>query len=196
MLMRTLRLVGLPVILALFLPTGFLFAAVPAAVGATSPSVNWADAEEATTMFNNVQKLARKVRNEGSPLETNGIWLGWRINAHRLNDIRSQVNEMSSDIGQLSKVRENLDPWQQRLLARITPDVQELVYQTRAAIHALNSRLQDPRMLAATNYPNDIFTLCHKSKQVVGSIGTFTQYNQTKQKLAALRKQVGTKTSS
>jgi len=196
MRVKTVRALGSLFVFALLSPAGFLFSIEPhQPVALTSPTANFADTETATTLFNRMQKLAGKVNKEAGPIEVQNYELSWQDEGSSLDRIKSQINKMGSDLLQLSEMRKKLEPWQQRLLKRTTPDVHEMVYQTDAAIKMLNAQ-EDTMALQGTPYPQSIGILSHKANQLADSVGTFTQYVHAAQKLAALQQHVGMKASS
>ncbi|MCL5005295.1 MAG: hypothetical protein M1404_02075 [Acidobacteria bacterium] len=153
---------------ALISPVGLLFSIeTPRPVALTSPTANLADRQEASAIFNRIQVLALKVRNQVGPLQFQGGHLAWRTQAFILTRIKDHVNKMSKDLWKLSQMRENLDPQQQQLLRRITPDVHELVYQTQAVIQRLNRRHYQRYTMAAMSKAN-YSVIYHNANQLVG----------------------------
>lgn len=189
------RVLGSLLVVALVSPVGYLCAMNSHPLPyLTSPSANWADSENATNMFNRIQLLARKVQNEDGPLTVDDVQLAWQIDAGKLDQIRSQVNEMSGDLLQLCEMRKKLEPWQQQLLGRMTPKIHELVYETQAAIEMLNHQ-HSMMALYPTSYPHYLAAISHDANQLAGSVGTYTQYVHAAKKLAKLQKRNGAKVS-
>ena len=185
------RVLGLLFTFALFSPAAVLFcAALPGPAALTSPTANWAEAGRATAMINQIQNQAWKVRREVGPLAVEGEQLNWQIHSSRLGEIRTQVNEMSRDLSQLSEMKNQLEPWQQQLVHSMTRNIHELVYQTQAAIKTLAAQ-RDTLALALTQYPGYLNAIYHNANHLAGSIGTFTGYVSAAQKLAALQHGAG-----
>lgn len=187
------RVFGTLLAIGLFSPVGLLFSmGTQQPLNLTSSAANWADTEQASQLFNQVQHLSRKVEHEVGIIQGEGTDLFWQGQADNMDQVRNHVNEMSSDLAQLARMRSKLEPWQQQLLDRMTPDIHEMVYQTRAAIHVLNGQ-HNRLALFASNYPQYITVISNKSSQLSSSIGTFTQSVQAAQKMATLEQQTGAK---
>ena len=187
------RLFGMLLAVALFSPVGFLFSVgTQQELELTSKTANWANVEYASHLFNQIQDLSRKVEREVGPIQVQEVQLFWQGQSVKMDQVRDQVNKMSQDLWQLSQMRNNLEPWQQKLLDRMTPDVHELVYQTRAAIRVLNNQ-HSKLALFGTSYPQYITVISNKASQLSSSIGTFTEDAQSAQRLASLEQQTGTK---
>ena len=181
------RVLGLLFTFALFSPAAVLFcAALPQPTALTSPTANWAETEQATAKINQIQNLASKVRREDGPLTVEGEELNWQVHSGRLGEIRTQVNKMSRDLSQLSKMKNQLEPWQQQLVHSMTVNIHELGYQTQAAIKTLTAQ-HDTMALAMTQYPGYLNAIYHNANHLAGSIGTFTGYVRAAQKLATLQ---------
>lgn len=186
---RLFQVLGTFLALALFAPAGFLFSKVnQPKIQFSSSSANWADVAQASHLFNQIQILSQKVAHEIGPIQAEETNLFWRGQANELNQVRDHVNQMGEDLSRLSQMRNRLEPWQQKLLNLMTPDIHELVYQTRAAIHVLNSQ-HNKLALFATSYPQNVTIISNTSGHLENSIGTFTQAAQSAKKLAALERQ-------
>lgn len=146
---------------------------------------NHADAQRASALFNNLQQTAQRVKREIGPIQVNEVQLGWESQGWALNRVRSDVNTMANDLMQLDAMKNKLEPWQERLLHRVTPCVHELVYQTDAAIKHLGSK-QNAMALALTQYPENINIIASQTGRIIRSVHTFTQYQVEKSKLAGL----------
>ncbi len=187
------RVLGTLLAVALFAPAGFLFSmGNQQRVELNSSSANWADVSYASHLFNQVQELSGKIEHEVGPIQSEQVNLFWQGQAHRLNEIREHVNQMGNDLHQLSEMRNRLEPWQQQLLDRMTPEIHELAYQTRAAIHELNSQHSD-LALYASSYPQYITIISNKSSQLESSIGAFAQAASSAQKLSVLEQKTSVK---
>lgn len=139
----------------------------------------------ASTLFNNIENLARRVRRELGPLQIDELQFALPSQASKFNYVRSEINRIGDDLLQLDAMQKKLEPWQKQLLDRLTPHVHELVYQTDAAINQLKVN-DGAAALALTQYPQNINVIERQTGQIIRSVGTFNQYQIAKAKLAKL----------
>ena len=181
-------------LVVLLMPAGMLFAKEtyrPPAV--TSSTANWYDTEEASNLLNQMQTLAFKVRKEVARLQVQEIQLGWRDQSQRLAAAKHDINTMSDDLVRLDSMKTRLEPWQSNLAHRVTPSLHEMVYQMDAALDTL-SATRNRTDLALTQYPQNINMIYRSANQMVGTIGTVTQYAHAEEKMAAIKQNtVGTR---
>ena len=177
---------GLLVLAGLLMPSGMLLARettpAPAAISSTA---NWYNVEEASNLFNKMNNLALKVRREVARLQVQGYELGWRAHSARLAQAKSDINALGDDLQQLNAMKARLEPWQQSLINKVTPNVHEMVYQTDAALNTL-ARHENRVALVLTNYPGYINQIYTNANQMADTIGTVTQYAHAEEKMAAL----------
>ena len=191
-----LKTTGLLLVLGLLMPAGMLLASTTSEIPAvTSRKANWYDAEQASTLFNQMNTLALKVRKEVGRLQVQGYELDWEAQAGRLARAKADVNRIGNDLLQLNEMKNKLEPWQQSLLNKITPNLHEMVYQMDAALHKLDVH-QNRTYLAMTQYPQNINMIYKSANQMTNTISTVTQYAQAEQKMAALEKTNNRKVSS
>ncbi len=170
----------------LVVPTGMLYSAEQNPLSQPDLSVaNWADAHRATSLFNNMQNMARRVKREIDPIQVSEMQVLWQSQASKLSRVKSHVNKMGNDLLQLDAMKNKLEPWQTKLLHRLTPNVHELVYQTDAAIAELNAK-QSATALALTQYPDNINIIASQTGHLIHSVGAFNQYQAAKAKVAKL----------
>ncbi len=196
--MRTnfMKIIGLALFMTLLMPAGMLFARESdSANGVTSKTANWYDVEEASNLLNRMQAHAINTRNVLGQNQAAETDLAWQIQALNLDKARSNVNRMGADLLQLDEISHKVEPWQQRLVHKVTPQVHEMGYQLEAAINTLN-KYQSKDQLALTQYPNYINQVCRNANQVSGTIGSVTQYAHAEQKVAALHELNSTKAGS
>ena len=175
---NTTRLCGTILAVALFSPVGYAFSAGSRqTAGREGPnSIKWADRAYASQTIGRIQDLSRKIEREVGPIQSEGRELFVSDQAHRLNEIKSQVNEMNFDLFQLSEMKKEsrLEPWQAHLVDRMAPKIHEIAYQTRAAIKTLNGQRYN-LALQGTSYPQYIAVISDEAGQLKDSIGTVTQ---------------------
>ncbi len=187
---------GLLLLAGLLMPAGMLLANdTYIAPAVTSSTANWYNVEQASNLFNQMNTLALKVRKEVARLQVQGYQLGWRDQSARLARAKSDINTIGNDLLQLNEMKNALEPWQQSLLNKITPNLHEMVYQTDQALNRL-SRHENRIDLTMTQYPQNINQIYKNANQMSDTIGTVTQYAHAEQKMAALNTMGRAKASS
>ena len=178
--------IGLIIFLGLLMPSGMLLAhAMPQPPAVTSNTANWHDVEQASHLLNRMQDLALNVKREVGRIQVQELQLGWRAQAQRLALTKDDIDTIGSDLLHLDGMRSNLEPWQQSLVKKVTPDVHEMVYQTDAALNTM--RADESRVdLAMTQYPQNINLIYKNANEMAGTIGTVTQYAHAEEKMAEL----------
>ena len=196
--MRTnfMKMIGLALFITLIIPAGMLFAkeSVPAS-SLTSKTANWYDVDQASNLLNRMQVLAVNTRNALGQNQVAETDLAWQIQALNLDTAKSNVNRMGADLLRLDEISSKVEPWQQRLVHKVTPQVHEMAYQLDAAINTLNE-YQSKDRLALTQYPQNINQVCRNANLVSGTISSVTRYARSEQKVAALHKLNDTNTGS
>jgi len=151
-----------------------------------SNTANWYDTEEATTLLNQMQTLAGNARRQVARLQAQEDQLPWQAQSQRLERARYDVNQMGSDLVRLDQMKTRLEPWQQSLVHKVTPQVHEMVYQMDAAVAQINKH-ENKSVLAMTTYPQNINMIYKSANRMTDTIGTVNQYVQAEQKMAALQ---------
>lgn len=190
------RIIGPLLIIGLLMPAGVLLAAethAPATTQTRGP--NWYNVEQATTLLNHMQTLAYKVRRRIAPVRWQQIQLNWQYDAAALDQSRYEINKMGNDLLRLDDTTAKLEPWQNSLVHKITPNVHEIVYQMDAAIKALNAQ-HNRYVLALTEYPQNLKAISQNAKQVSRTIRTVMQSAHSEQEVAALEKASNAKATS
>jgi hypothetical protein len=182
------KMIGAAVFITLLMPFGMMFANESASASSlTSKTANWYDVEEASNLLSRVKTRAINTSNALGQNQIAETDLAWQIQTLNLEKARSNVNKMDADLHQLDKISSGAEPWQQRLIRKVTPQAREMTYQLDAAINTMN-QYQSKDHLALTQYPQNIAQVCKNANQVANTIGTVTQNAHAEQKTAALHK--------
>lgn len=193
---NVLRMVGTLLFVGLLMPAGMLCAvSTSQQFGITSSTANWYDTEEATNLLNQMQTLAHNAKKQVARLQVQELQLTWQAQSQRLATAKYDVNKMGADLLQLNHMEKGLEPWQQTLVHKVTPQVHEMVYQLNAAINKLNKD-QNRTQLALTQYPQNINMIYKSANRMADTIGTVTGYAQAEQNLARLEHPNTAKSSS
>ena len=185
---NVIRTIESALLVALLMPAGMLLATEtyqPPAV--TSSTANWYDVEQASNLLNEMQAQALHVTKNIGPLQVQEIELAWQDQGSLLERAKHHINIVGNDLVKLDQMRSKLEPWQQSLVHKITPAVQEMVFQTDAAIQTLNAH-ENRTYLATTSYPGYINQIYKNANQVANTIGTVKQYATAEEKMAELSK--------
>lgn len=180
------RTTALFVVAGLLMPAGMLLAnETREAPAVTSSTANWYDVEQASNLFHHMNTLAMKVRKEAGRIQVQGYQLDWRAQSGRLARARNEINTMGQDLTQIKQMKTKLEPWQQSLVTRITPNQHEMAYQADAAIQKLNAH-ENRTYLSMTQYPQNIDQIYKNANQMTNTITTVTRYAHAEQKMAEL----------
>ncbi len=183
--------IGTFLLVGLIMPAGMLFGTEtfrPPVV--TSNRANWYDSEQASNLLNEMQTLAFKVRKEVARLQVQEIELGWQAQSARLESAKNDIDTMGNDLVRLDHIKGKLEPWQQNLVHKVTPEIHEMVYQMDAAIDTLDAH-ESRTDLALTEYPQNINMIYKNANRMAGTIGTVTQYAHAEERLAELKPNSG-----
>lgn len=186
------RTIGTLLLLGLVMSAGMLLAETtnqPPAV--TSNSANWYDVEQASRMLNRMQTLSLKVRKEVARIQVQDWQLYWSDQADRLSQAKADINEIGVDLAKLDQMKSRIEPWQQNLLEKVTPQVHEMVYSMDVALKTIKAH-HDRYRLMLSEYPQNINIIYKNANQMAGTIGTVTQYAHAEERMAELHHQMTT----
>lgn len=178
------------VIGALFLMTpNFAFASDVEARAENTPTYNWAYAEEASRLLEEIHGLsARLIENSdflGQQSRLNQ--LEWTSHALQLNQIRDHVNAMGENLQQLQEIHSMIAPWQQKAVERIVPDAVALAAHTEGAIEYLN---EEQGKMWAPPYTDRLNSMTDHADEIKSSVSLFLDYGQTSGHLEGLERQI------
>lgn len=187
---------GLLLLSGLLMPAGVLLARnTYQAPALTSSTANWYDVEQASNLFKHMNNLALKVRHQVARLQVQGYQMDWIAQSARLAVARNDINTIGQDLMRLNGMKTSLEPWQQSLVHKVTPNQHEMVYQADAAIQKLNAH-EDRTYLAMTQYPQNINQIYTNANQMSNTIRTVTHSAQAEQRISALNRMSRTNAGS
>ena len=182
---------GLALLVSVLMPAEMLIASqVNPMPAVTSSHANWYDVEKASNLLNLMQNRAFRVKRQTARLEVQEIELPWQAQAAKLARTKRDVDVIGRDLVRLDRVNGKLEPWQQSLLHKITPELHEMVYQTDAALNTIDAH-RNRDYLALTQYPMNIKVIYNNANQMANTIGTVTQYPHAEEKMAELKLNTG-----
>ncbi len=174
------------------MPASMLFGVKSPYSSRNDEAANWVQAERAGHLLRQMRRLAFKTQKAVGPLQVGGMDLGWEGEAQQLTIARYDINAMGTDLLALNRMKNGLQPWQRRVLAKTTPEVHEMVYQMDQANREINAN-ENSTALAMGQFPQNISMIDHQASRMASVIGTFTQYARAKQRLATLERRVSTR---
>lgn len=186
----TLRRIGWGMLGTLFLMTP-LFASNSnqEAKAGNTPAYNWAYAEEASGLLQQIQSLSSKAANRADLLNiaSRGNSLDWRSHAVHLGEIKMQINEMGDKLDRLQEIHSMIAPWQQKAVERVVPTAAALAGQTEEAIAFLN---EHPIRLWTPTYTDSIKAMSNHVDEINSTVSTFLDYGNTADRLQGLESQI------
>jgi len=101
----------------------------------------YADSAQTTKLLQQAKMSAIQLRNDSSQMKTYvGSGLSWRSHAKQIDIIKEQVNKSGKILAELHDARDSSAPWQQEVIDKITPLLQEMASNTESIINHLNDR--------------------------------------------------------
>lgn len=153
---------------------------------ATASTRSWRQSEKATNLLNQIQTLAAKTTREVAPLQVQEQQTAWEQQDGMLLRASDEINSINRKLVRLDQIKSELEPWQQTVVRKVTPEAHEMVYQMNIALAKLGAH-EDPTYLATSTYPQNINAICKNANEMEGTIRTGIQYAQAEGKMAALK---------
>ena len=178
---------GLALLIGMMMPVGTVLAAGTYRQRVVTPSASsWQQSEEATNLLNQIQTLAAKTTREVAPLQVQEQQTPWEQQDGMLLRASDAINAISRNLVRLDQIKSGLEPWQQTVVRKATPEAHEMVYQMDIALAKLGAH-EDPTYLAMSTYPQNINAICKNANEMKGTIRTGIQYGQAEGKMATLK---------
>ena len=186
----TLRRIGGGMLGILFLMTP-LFASNSngEAKAGNTPAYNWAYAEEASGLLQQIQSLSFKAANNADLLNiaSRRNSLDWRSHAAHLGEISMHINEMGDKLDRLQEIQSMIAPWQQKAVEQVVPVAADLAGQTEEAIAFLN---EHPIRLWTPTYTERVKAMSEHVDEINNTVGSFLDYGKTSDRLKGLENQL------
>lgn len=150
---------------------------------------NWAYAEEASELLEEIRGLSSQLAEDSDYLEHHARrnQLNWRSHAERLNQIRGDINAMGGHLQRLQEIHGMIAPWQQKAVDRITPKAAELAAHTEAAIAQIN----DNRSKTWTSsFVDPVSAMADQAEAILNDVKMFLEYGKTSDQLKGLEGQM------
>jgi hypothetical protein len=128
-----------------------------------------------------IHSLGQHLRNDAATLESlNHSSRSWRSHAHALDELRDGIGSMGGLLGRLLQIREEVLPWQQQALDRISPSLENLAIRTEAAVLHLEAYRAH---LLLPDYQNHLTAIAQGASEVHESLGASLAYAEGQQRI-------------
>lgn len=154
-----------------------------------TPAYNWAYAEEASRLLQQVRTLSAQVADDAHLLNipSQRNQLHWRTHAEQLHQIRQGINAMGEKLQRLQEIQSMVAPWQQKAVERVMPNAVALAKHTEAAIAHLN---EHQGRLWAPPYTDRLGAVSEHAREIKRSLSAFLNYGKTLDRLKGLEFQI------
>jgi len=181
------RTMGLALLIGMMMPVGTALAAGTYRQRVVTPSArSLRQSEEATNLLNQIQTLAARTSREVAPIQVQEQQTAWEQQDGMLLRASDDINAISRKLVRIDRIKSGLEPWQQSVVRKATPEAHELVYQMDLALAKLGAH-EDPTYLLMSTYPQNIDAICRNANEMQGTIRTGIQYATAEGKMATLK---------
>lgn len=155
----------------------------------STPTYNWAYAEDASRLLQQIRGLSAQLTEDAVFLEQQSRrnQLDWRSHATQLNQIRADVNAMGENLRQLQEIHSMIAPWQQKATERIVPNAVALAAHTEGAIEYLN---EEQGNMWAPPYTDRVNAMSNHADNIKSTVSMFLDYGRTSGHLEGLERQI------
>ncbi|MEZ5398411.1 MAG: hypothetical protein R2729_02010 [Bryobacteraceae bacterium] len=147
-----------------------LGAAERCAMNTGSESQAWNSGRKASRLMEDVRRDARTIQDHAATLATfeDNSGVHWQSHAAQLRDMKSAVNRMSENLGQLEAIKSSLPAWQREAIDGAVKTQHMLATETTASIEMVNAQRDD---LWTPQYHNTVKALYTNSSDLQARIG-------------------------
>ena len=140
--------------------------------------------QEASNLLVQVHSLGQHLKDDAATLESlNQSTHGRRSHGHALNEIRDGIGSMGGLLGRLLQIRDEVLPWKQQAIDRISPSLENLATRTEAALLQLEGARYG---LSLSEYQNHLSAIAQEASEVHELLGTHLAYTEGQQRLDRL----------
>jgi hypothetical protein len=154
-----------------------------------TPTYNWAYAEEASGLLQQIRSLSAQAANSADHLNvaSRQNLLSWRSHALQLNEISTHVNTIGEKIDRLQEIHGMIAPWQQKAVERVVPTAVALASHTEEAIAFLN---QNQDRLWMSTYIDRVSAMSEHVDEINSTVSMFLDYGETSDRLKGLENRI------
>jgi hypothetical protein len=151
------------------------------------------DSEQVSKLLSDAKTMAFQLKEDAAAMEGfTRMNVSWESQASQINLIRDHINALGRQATRLNEARSTGSPWQQTVIDRINPFLDELGGYTAAIIEHING---DPKH-TLDQYKDYLEANADYSADLAAMIGNFVDYGKTKQRLERLSTKVEVHTAS
>ncbi|HUX09120.1 MAG TPA: hypothetical protein VMW51_00680 [Terriglobia bacterium] len=186
----TLGKMGWGVVGTLFLISPLLAAtSKEGAAIANAPAYNWAYAEEASGLLEQIRSLSTQAAEKTHLLDfaSQRNQLHWRSHALELHQISQHINAMGEKLDRLQEIHGLIAPWQQKAVERVTPNAVALAVHTEEAVAYVK---EHQGRLWAPSYTERVSAMSEHAEEIRNSVSAFLDYAKTSDRLKGLERQI------
>jgi hypothetical protein len=154
-----------------------------------TPAYNWAYAEEASGLLQQIRSLSAQAAEGADYLNmaSRRHSLNWRSHALHLNEISIHINTMGERLDRLQEIHSMIAPWQQKAVERVVPTAVALAVHTEEAIAFLN---QNQQRLWTPTYAARVSAMAEHVEEINCTVSMFLDYGKTSDRLKGLENQI------
>src|SRR5215469_914116 len=167
------------------LVTGTALSQSTATGSLTTKQVSGSTSEQTSTLMAEIQREAALLRRHADRLESlaRNTQISRESHAYHLDQVKLHINAVGKHTVHLQAVREDVVPWQQRAIDKLTSDAIEVAKSTEAAINHLR---ENRNLLFVSEYRDHLTTIAGHSEDMKQTVDKFLDYEKAQRKLQQL----------
>ncbi len=154
----------------------------------TAQSYTWNFRQEAQGLLDDVGVEAYRTSYHADQLENFSVDIDWQEHANELNAIRTQLNDMGTQLCRLETIERVVSPWEQKAINDAAPLITEMANEAQAAITYLN---QNHNHLLNPTYHVYSERMYQQSTRLTQQMNEFEQFEKVHQEDFRLEKSLG-----
>ena len=160
-----------------------------AAAIANAPVYNWAYAEEASGLLEQIRSLSTQAAEKTHFLKfaSQRNDLHWESHALGLHQVSQHINAMGEKLDRLQEIHSLIAPWQQKAVERVMPNAVALAVHTEEAVAYVN---EHQGRLWVPSYTYRVSAMSKHAEEIGMSVGSFLDYAKTSDRLKGLERQI------
>ena len=143
---------------------------------------NAPDSEQVSKLLSETKTMAFQLKEDAATMESfSRMNVGWETHAAAINQIKDHVNALGKQAVKLREAKASASPWQQVVIDRINPFLDELAGYTYAVIEHVKDRKH-----TLDEYKDYLEANADYSSDLASMIGNFVDYGKAKQRMERL----------
>ena len=151
----------------------------------TTKQVSGFTSGQTSTLMAEIQREAALLRRHADRLESlaRNTQISRESHAYHLDQVKLHINAVGKHTVHLQAVREDVVPWQQRAIDKLTSDAIEVAKSTEAAINHLR---ENRNLLFVSEYRDHLTTIAGHSEDMKQTVDKFLDFEKAQCKLQQL----------